>query len=314
MVCLDGEPEYLVMNRRQFVVMTGSAMAGMPGLLAGCASGRRQANARSADRLDRLGEAFARVESEVSGRLGVAVLDTHTGARAGHRADERFPMCSTFKLLAVAGTLARVDAGKEDLQRRVRFSEADLITYSPVTKEHVGGEGMTVAELCEAAMIVSDNTAGNLLLRDLGGPAGLTAYARTLGDAHTRLDRNEPDLNEAIPGDPRDTTTPGVMLANLDQLAFNNALRPSSRELLVHWLVSNKTGDTRLRAGVPTGWRVGDKTGSGDHGTSNDVGILWPPGRKPILVCVYLTDSSKGSEERSAAIGSIARAVAANSV
>lgn len=219
-------------------------------------------------------------------------------------------MCSTFKLLAVAAMLARVDAGKESLERRVRISPADILSYAPFAKDHVGDSGMSVAELCEAAMIVSDNTAANLLLRGLGGPADLTAYAKSLGDAQTRLDRIEPDLNEAVPGDPRDTTTPAAMLADLHALAVGDALLPASRELLIRWLIHNKMGDARIRAGVPADWRVGDKTGSGEHGTTNDVGILWPAGRKPLLVCVYLTESSRSGDERAAVIASVARAIA----
>jgi beta-lactamase class A len=159
-----------------------------------------------------LASAFARIEKESGGRLGVAVLGTQTGMQAGHRADERFPMCSTFKLLAAAAILRNVDAGAEHLQRRVRFDAKDLVTYSPVIERHIA-DGMTLAELCDTAVTLSDNTAGNLLLAAFGGPAGLTAFARLLGDAVTRLDRIEPELNEARPGDPRDTTSPAAMTA-----------------------------------------------------------------------------------------------------
>jgi beta-lactamase class A len=152
--------------------------------------------------IDGLTSELARIEAAIHGRLGVAVLDTLTGARSGHRADERFPMGSTFKLLAAAAVLARVDAGKEDLGRRIRFEASDIVVYSPITKDRAG-DGMTLGELCAAAITVSDNTAGNLLLVSLGGPAELTNYARSLGDMVTRLDRIEPDLNEAVPGDPR---------------------------------------------------------------------------------------------------------------
>ncbi len=169
---------------------------------------------------DGLARDLSRVEAESGGRLGVAVLDTLTGARSGHRADERFPMCSTFKLLAAAAILARVDAGRERLDRRIRFEASDVVVNSLITKDRVGEPGMSLAELCEAAMIVSDNTAGNLLLDCLGGPAGLTAYARSLGDTVTRLDRIEPDLNEAAPGDPRDTTSPAAMLSNVRTLVL----------------------------------------------------------------------------------------------
>ena len=221
---------------------------------------------------------MARIELENGGRLGVAVQDTGSGARAGHRDGERFPMCSTFKLLAAAAVLKRVDGGGERIDRRIVFAASDIVVNSPITKERIGGNGMTLAELCEAAMIVSDNTAGNLILASLGGPQAITDYARTLGDTITRLDRIEPDLNEAVPGDPRDTTTPQAMLGNVRQLVLGKALSAASKEQLTKWLIGNKTGDTRLRAGLPAGWRTGDKTGSGERGTTNDVGVVWPPG------------------------------------
>jgi beta-lactamase class A len=260
---------------------------------------------------DRLKGELARVEAESRGRLGVAMLDTRSNAHCDHRGDERFPMCSTFKLLAAAAVLARVDAGKEQLQRRIRFAPSDIVVNSPITQNRTGDDGMSLDELCEAAMIVSDNTAGNLLLDALGGPAGLTAFARSLGDSVTRLDRIEPDLNEALPDDPRDTTSPVAMLANLRGLVLGDVLSVQSRTRLTGWLVGNKTGDTRLRAGLPKGWRVGDKTGAGDHGTTNDVGVIWPGERQPVLVATYLTGTSASPAERNATLAAVGRAVAA---
>jgi beta-lactamase class A len=259
---------------------------------------------------DTLAGDFASIERASGGRLGVAVLDTLTGARSGHRSDERFPMCSTFKLLAAAAVLSRVDAGRERLDRRIRFAARDVVTYSPATKDRIGGDGMALSELCDAALTLSDNTAGNLLLANIGGPAGLTDYARSIGDTVSRLDRIELDLNEAVPGDPRDTTTPAAMLANLNALLLGTALSAASRDQLTRWLVANKTGGARLRAGVPNGWRVGDKTGSGERGTTNDVGIAWPPNRAPVIVTVYLTETSAAAEQRSATIAAVGRAVA----
>jgi beta-lactamase class A len=197
------------------------------------------------------------LEEASGGRLGVALLDTASGVQGGHRTDERFPMCSTFKLLAAAAVLARVDKGKEQLERDVRFTQKDIVTYSPATETRVGDAGMSIKELCAAAITLSDNTAGNLLLATIGGPAGLTPFARTLGDDVTRLDRIEPALNEALPGDPRDTSTPAAMLSDLRALALGNALSSSSRAQLTEWLIQNKTGDKRLRAGLPTGWKLG---------------------------------------------------------
>ena len=202
---------------------------------------------------DRFVAELKRLESESGGRLGVTLLDTNTGQRVGHRMDERFPMCSTFKVLASGAILHRIDASKENLARRIYFSEADLVTYSPETKKHVGPDGMTVAELCQAAMTLSDNTAGNLLLASIGGPQGLTAFARLLSDDVTRLDRIETELNEALPGDPRDTTTPNAMASDLRALVLGDALSAKSREQLTAWLIASKTGGKRLRAGLPAG-------------------------------------------------------------
>jgi beta-lactamase class A len=256
-----------------------------------------------------LSDAFARIEAQSGGRLGVAALDTSNGSRAGHHMDERFAMCSTFKLLAAAAILGRVDAGKEHLDRRVSYAKSDLVTYSPITEKHVG-DGMTLAELCEAAITVSDNTAANLLLAGLGGPDSVTALARSLGDTMTRLDRNEPTLNEATPGDPRDTTTPAAMLANIRALVLGDALAPPSRDQLKAWLLANKTGGGRLRAGLPGDWAVGDKTGSGDYGTTNDVGVIWPPGRAPIVVTIYFTETKAALEQRIAVLASVGHAIA----
>jgi beta-lactamase class A len=168
---------------------------------------------------------------------------------------------------------------------------------------------MTLAAICEAAVTLSDNTAANLMLNALGGPAGWTAYLRGLGDNVTRLDRTEPTLNEATPGDPRDTTSPLAMGATLNRLVLGDALKPASRELLTRWLVDCKTGDTCLRAGVPQGWRVGDKTGAGRHGTAGDIGILWPPNRKPAVVTVYMTGTDATADAQSEAIAAVARTV-----
>jgi beta-lactamase class A len=268
--------------------------------------------ARAAEGFAGLARDFARIEAARGGRLGVAVLDTGSGMTAGHRQDERFPMGSTYKLLAAGAVLARADAGRDSLSRRIRFTRDDLVTYSPVTEKAVGGEGMTLEELCEATMITSDNTAGNLLLDALDGPAGLTAWLRELGDSVTRLDRVETALNEAKPGDARDTTSPAAMLANLRALTVGTALSAPSRQRLQGWLRNNRTGDARLRARLPQGWRAGEKTGTSAHGTSNDVGLLWPPGdAPPVLVSAYLTEGPENGAVRDAALADVGAAVAA---
>jgi len=287
------------MNRR--TVILGAAI--LPAVVWRTA---RAAGGRLADADARLRE----LERRSGGRLGVAILDTQTGARAGHRAGDRFPMCSTFKLLACAYVLARVDRGQERLGRRVAFTEADLLEYAPVTKAHVGEGGMTLGDLCHAAITVSDNTAANLILATYGGPAGLTRYLRSLGDRVTRLDRNEPSLNEARPGDARDTTTPLAMLDTMQKLLLGRALSSASREQLTAGLVANTTGNARLRAGLPTEWRIGDKTGSGNAGSTNDVAIITPSGRRPILVTAYLTGTTQSAEAREGVLKEVVALVA----
>jgi len=249
------------------------------------------------------------IEATSGGRLGVMVVDTVNGATSGHRADERFPMCSVFKWLAGAFVLHRVDAGQEQLERRVRYGRDALVAYSPATEPHAGGDGMSIGALCEAAITLSDNTAANLLLASFGGPAALTRYLRSVGDEVTRLDRNEPALNEALPGDPRDTTTPASMARLLQRIVFGNTLSPAGRDQLTQWLLANKTGGERLKAGLPADWRIGDKTGTGRLGSTNDVGIVWPPGRAPIIVCALLTQTTVPAEQRNEVMAAVGRRV-----
>jgi beta-lactamase class A len=251
-----------------------------------------------------------RLEGASGGRLGVALLDSGSGDRFAYRGDERFPMCSTFKLLLAAAVLRRTEQGKESLSRRIAVRPGALVSWSPFTGKRVGGEA-SVEELCAAAMTRSDNTAANLLLATIGGPAGIGAFARTLGDEFTRLDRMETALNSATPGDLRDTTTPLAMLGNLRELLLGDALGMDSRERLLRWMRANTTGGDRLRAGLPPQWQVGDKTGSGARGTTNDIAILWPPGGKPLLVCAYLTRSTLDSAKRAAIHASLAMALSA---
>lgn len=249
------------------------------------------------------------IEATVGGRLGVAVLDTGTGRLDGHRLDERFPMCSTFKWLAAACVLHRVDLKQERLDRRIRYGREVLLAHSPITEKHVG-EGMTLAGLCEATVTVSDNAAGNLILQSFGGPPGLTRYARSLGDAVTRLDRWETELNEATPGDPRDTTSPRAMAMLLRATMVGDALSPPGRDQLVRWMEATSTNGKRLKADLPPGWRLGSKTGTGGRGTTNDVGVYWPPeGRPPVVVAVYLTECEAPEAARSGAVAAVARRV-----
>ncbi|NLS68626.1 class A beta-lactamase [Bradyrhizobium brasilense] len=279
------------------------------GLAVSCTLPRQGAAAGPGEPAQRLQQEFARIELATSGRLGVAALDMETGLRASRRGDERFPMCSTFKALASAAVLHRVDRGESSLDQRVQIEAKDILAYAPVTKAHVGS-AMTLSELCAAAITLSDNTAANLLLREIGGPAGFTSFFRTIGDNVSRLDRWEVELNEAVPGDQRDTTSPVAMLKDLQRVVLGDVLQTVSRQKLVDWMVANKTGDARLRAGVPRDWRVADKTGTGERGTYNDIGVFWPPGRKPIVVTAYLTGASAPIEKCNEVIANVARAVA----
>ncbi|MRX09014.1 class A beta-lactamase [Pseudoduganella sp. FT25W] len=248
---------------------------------------------------------LARLEKESGGRLGVAALNTADGRQLAHRADERFPMCSTFKMMAAAAILSR---DPSLLKKHIQYEKSDLVSHSPVTGKHVA-EGMTVAELCEATLQYSDNAAANLLMKQLGGPAAVTAYARSIGDNEFRLDRWETELNSALPGDARDTTTPLSMARSLQKLVLGDALPAPHRRLLKDWMIGNTTGATRIRAGVPSGWTVADKTGAGDYGSVNDIAVLWPPGRAPIILAVYLTQPGKDDKLRPEIHGEVARVV-----
>lgn len=253
---------------------------------------------------------LAEIEAAAKGRLGVAILDTKSGELYGRRDLERFPLCSTFKVLAAALVLDRVDRGEEKLDRRIVFKKGDVVPYSPATKGRAGGEGMTMAELCAAAIAQSDNTAANLMLDSFGGPQSLTKYLRTLGDKATRLDRTEPALNDVPAGDARDGTTPQAMAYTLQRILLGNVLSKASEKQLADWLVANKTGDRRLRAGLPVDWRVGDKTGT-CNGSASDVAIVWPPSRPPLIVAAYLADSKISPEAREKALADVGRVAAA---
>lgn len=225
-------------------------------------------------------------------RLGVSALNTDTGARINFRAEERFAMASTFKWLLAAAALERLDHS-----RQIAITQADLVTYSPATSERVGGE-MSVIELAEAAVVLSDNTAANLLLHRLDGPDGFTVWLRQNVDSVTRLDRWELELNENAPGDVRDTTTPLAQVEALNRLLVGDSLRRSNRETLRAWMIASRTGLQRIRAGLPSDWRVGDKTGTGMNGAYNDVAIAWPPKGHAILIAVYQDGGNADADTR----------------
>jgi beta-lactamase class A len=254
------------------------------------------------------GAKLAKLEQTLAGRLGVFALNTANGKQLSYRGDEYFPMCSTFKVLLASAILKRSTQIDGLMQQRIKYQQSDLVTYSPITERHLE-DGMTVDALCAAAIQYSDNTASNLLMKILGGPRAVTTFARSIGDRQFRLDRWETALNSAIPGDRRDTSTPNAMGRSLQRLALGDALEPYLQVQLQAWLRGNTTGAARIRSGTPADWQVGDKTGTGDYGTANDIGVLWPPRRAPVIVAIYTTQGEKDAKARNDVIALAARIV-----
>ncbi|MGX5730581.1 class A beta-lactamase [Pseudoxanthomonas beigongshangi] len=291
--------------RRQFLQMTAATLVALP-------AARVLAGEDTTGTPDDAGFAgtLAELERGSGGRLGVCLLDSASGRQWGRRMDERFPMCSTFKFPLAATVLQRVERGELALDQRVAIRREDMIAHAPVTEKHVGGQ-LSVGELCQATMIWSDNPAANLLLPLVDGPAGVTAFLRASGDAVTRNDRDEPDVNRFSPDDPRDTTTPEAMAGSLRRLLLGDILGAQSRQRLTGWLVDNRTGDRRLRAGLPAGWKVGDKTGSNGEDTTNDIAIVWPDrGRAPWLLTGYLQGAKVDADVRDAVLRQVGAAAA----
>ena len=285
-------------DRRAFLL----AATAVPLLLAVPARATERQRAGSAEAM------LASLEAASAGRLGVYALDLADGAQVRYRANERFPLGSTFKVILVSAILARSAHSAGLMQQRIHYAQSDLVHYSPISEKHVA-DGMTVAELCAAAIQYSDNTSANLLMKMLGGPSAVTAFARTIGNGEFRLDRWETELNTAIPGDFRDTATPAAMGRSLQSLALGDALPAPQRTQLTEWLRGNTTGAKRIRAALPADWRIGDKTGSGDYGTANDIAVLWPPERKPIVLAIYHTQGEANAKWRDEVIADAARIV-----
>jgi len=286
-----------MIDRRAF--LAGTAL-----LSAGCN--------RSGGESDRTQGSFEllRIELGQRARLGVAALDTGSERWIGFDADSRYALCSTFKLPLAAAILDEVERGALSLADEVEFGTDDLLEYAPVVRAHRRRGRLSVERLCAAIIEVSDNSAANLLLRRIGGPRGLTGFMRRCGDRVTRLDRLEPELNSNTAGDARDTTTPAAMLGLMRTLLLGEVLIPASRRKLTGWMESSSTGRRRLRAGLPPGWRAGDKTGTGANGASNDVAIVFPPQRAPILIASYITAREVDDPARERAHANVARIVA----
>ncbi len=291
------------MSRRRFLTSITSVV-----FLGGLGFRDSFASASQPERSEVILSRLRNLEAEATGRLGVHILNTSNGMEYSYRSDERFMMLSSFKLLASALVLHRVDSGQESLERRISYQKEDLIPWSPVTEHHADGAGMTLAELCEATITTSDNTAANLILASYGGPAALTAYLRQIGDTVTRLDRSEPDLNVRSSDALMDTTSPQAMVGTLQKLLFGDALAPQSRHRLQQWLLNNTTGGKRLKAGLPPDWRVGDKTGT-NKTDANDIGVIWPPNRSSVLVAAYLAESQADSAIQDATIATVGKLV-----
>lgn len=287
-----------MLTRRRF--LTTSALA-----TASCALPIAHAEERR-NIFQRLPQQLEALEKSSGGRIGAYALDTRTGAFAGRREDQRFPMCSTFKFLLAAAVLKRVDDGKESLDRPLPVPNKPLIGHSPLTEPHAGAT-MAVSALCNAILNLSDNTAANMLLDAIGGPSAITAFARAMGDDETRLDRTETDLNSSIDGDPRDTTTPVAMAKNLQHILLGNVLKPASRRQITEWMENSLSGLERLRKDIPEGWRAADKTGSNGEHTTNDIAVLWPTRRPPVIVTCYITQCPGPETKRGAMIAEVGR-------
>jgi|TARA_A100001518_G_scaffold4329_1_gene6495 beta-lactamase class A/beta-lactamase class A CARB-5 len=254
---------------------------------------------------DPISAELARIEQALDARIGFAAHDLATGQRWEVNADERFAMSSTFKTLACGALLEQVDEGQLAPDTEVSFDESALVTYSPVTEQYAGHQPMTLFELCDATMTTSDNTAANLILEALGGPEAITAFARRLDDSVTRLDRFETELNEATPGDERDTTTPNAMLATLETLVLGDVLTPEARQQLQDWMKGNAVADGLFRAAMPFDWVIADRTGAGGYGSRSITAIIWPPEQAPTVAVFYLTETDASFEARNEAIAAL---------
>lgn len=281
----------LVLTAGLLAGCSDSSTASSPGASASASASSSAPAEQGAAAQKRAEQALAQLEERFDARLGFYLLDTGTGREITHRADERFSYASTFKALA-AGVLLGTSTD-EELDRVVRYDESDLLEYAPVTSEHVD-TGMTLDALIAAAVQYSDNTAANLMLEELDGPEGLQKALRDLGDTTTSVDRIEPDLNGFAPGDDRDTSSPRALGTDLRRFVLGDALPEDRRERLTDLLLGNTTGDDYIRAGVPDGWRVGDKTGGGGgHGTRNDIAVVWPDSGAPLVLAIV---SDRGEE------------------
>lgn len=263
-----------------------------------------QVEAKSSDSIY-LYQQMSKLESNIGGRIGIAVYNTRNKETLSYRGNERFPFCSTGKVMAVAAILKASEKESDLLSKSVKYTKTDTdkSAYAPITSKYLD-KGMTIRELSQAALDYSDNAAMNLLVAEAGGVGKITDYARSIGDEKFRLDRMEPELNTAIPADKRDTTTPLAMTMSLDKIVLGQSLESNSQAYLAKWLKANTTGDKRIRAGLPQGWIVGDKTGTGAYGTTNDIGVIWAAKCDPIVISIYYTQDQKDAKTNDSVIAS----------
>lgn len=309
-----------ILTRRHIIIGGSCALAsGLTSAVIGCAPSQISAPFAS--------PALASLEAQSGGRLGVFILDVTTGRAIGNRMDERFGMCSTFKLALAGAMLHLSDMGALNLQKQISYSAADIVPNSPATKENLAKNGgitarMSIAALAQATQQTSDNTAANLLIKELGGPAALTQIFRKWGDDVTRVDRYEPEMNLVPAGEIRDTTTPRAYAQMIAKLLVGDAvLKPETQSRLIEWMIDTKTGVKRLRAGLPASWRSGDKTGTGAHKSYtnkyNDVAIFWPPARGPVIISSYFEGPVASDDMRDvdqAVLADVGRIAAAQAV
>jgi len=266
-----------------------------PVILSGCAVARSET------------AAFESIEAALAGRIGVCAVDAKSGREVRYRSDERFAMCSTFKAPLAAAVLSRIDAGALSGSALVKLGDEPLLSNSPISARYQSAGSMPVLVACEAVVTHSDNTAANALLNLLGGPSQMTAFFRGMGDEMSRLDRFEMSLNSNLPGDPRDTTTPKAMTLTLSRMVLGDALRPSSRDHIIRWMVEEQRGKARIRAGLPDTWRVANKPGTSVNGATNDIGVAWTPEQRPLVMAIYVNAPTAPREQHEQAIAQIAR-------
>lgn len=273
--------------------------------------------AQAAHALDsaRLLQAVQAEENALQARIGMAVIDTNTGSTWDYRGDERFPLNSTHKTFTCAALLAKAEKQPRLLSQEVAISKGRLVSYSPITEKSLAPDTITFDRLCQAAVSYSDNTAANLAFEAIGGSAGFNTFMRSLGDKQTRLDRKEPELNEATPGDLRDTTTPKAIVRSLKKVLLDDGLSASSQTTLKQWMLDDQVASALLRATLPIDWKIADKTGAGGHGSRSIIAVVWPPAQQPLVVAIYITQTTApvtDSNKAIARIGAVLKDAAAH--